>query len=76
MKFFLMKFDFDESGSDESGFDEIDHFHPNFDESEPNRTGPLCWTWAIGEFGWIVVAVSPHACFRAFLMLLCARILL
>ena len=23
---------------DESGFDEIDHFHPNFDESVPNRT--------------------------------------
>ena len=21
---------------DESGFDEIDHFHPNFDESVPN----------------------------------------
>ena len=43
-----MKVDFDESGSDESGFlmkvvfdenvfDEIDHFHPNFDESVPNR---------------------------------------
>ena len=28
---FLMKVVFDESG-----FDEIDHFHPNFDESEPN----------------------------------------
>ena len=22
---------------DDSFFDEIDHFHPNFDESEPNR---------------------------------------
>ena len=26
---------------DESGFDEIDHFHPNFDESVPNRSQPL-----------------------------------
>ena len=29
---FLMKVVFDENG-----FDEIDHFHPNFDESVPNR---------------------------------------
>ena len=44
---FLMKVVFDESGFlikvalikvvfDENFFDEIDHFHPNFDESVPN----------------------------------------
>ena len=38
-----MKVVFDESGIlikvvfDENVFDEIDHFHPNFDESVPNR---------------------------------------
>ena len=26
---------------DESGFDEIDHFHPNFDESAPNPARAL-----------------------------------
>ena len=38
MKVVLMKVVFDENV-----FDEIDHFHPNFDESVPNRTA-LCRT--------------------------------
>ena len=32
-----MKVVFDENFFDENFFDEIDHFHPNFDESVPNR---------------------------------------
>ena len=32
-----MKVVFDERVFDEFFFDEIDHFHPNFDESVPNR---------------------------------------
>ena len=40
------------------------------------RIGPLCWTWVTGDCGETVVVVLPHACFRAFLVLPCARILL
>ena len=34
------------------------------------------WTVVTGYCGETVVVVLPHACFRAFLVLLCARILL
>ena len=38
-----MKVVFDESGFfDDNLFDEIDHFHPNFDESVPNRCVVCC----------------------------------
>ena len=36
-----MKVVFDGNVFDENVFDEIDHFHPNFDESAPNRAYEL-----------------------------------
>ena len=39
---------------DENVFDEIDHFHPNFDESVPNRSFPLTSiTLAIDDLAWM-----------------------
>ena len=35
-----------------------------------------CWTWVTGDCGETVEVVLPHACFQAFLVLPCARILL